>query len=104
MRIANERNSANEFGYTHVARWQFKMCVIRGNITLGAFKKDSVSLFLRAFGTDLSSMQLRMSQAHTTSGAKIRARMPHRRALREFAYKLEAIRGMRSGEQYVVLD
>lgn len=59
---------------------------------------------LSVSSSDLSSMQLRMSQAHTTSGAKIRARMPHRRALREFAYKLEAIRGMRSGEQYVVLD
>lgn len=76
-------------------------------LLLSGSKKISVSFFralLRAFGIDPSSMQLRTSQAHTTSGAKIRARMPHRRALREFAYKLEAIRGMRNGEQYVVLD
>lgn len=66
-------------------------------------KKDPVSFFLRVFDTDPSSMQLRASQA--TSGAKTRTRrVSHgEETLREFAYKLDAIRRMR-GEQYVVLN
>jgi len=78
------------------------MRVMRDNITLVVFKKDSVSLFLHVLSTHPSSMQFRTSRA--TSGAKTRMRIPHRRVLREFAYKLEAIRRMRNGKQYVVLD
>lgn len=43
----------NEYGYTRVTHWQFKVCVIRDNITLVVLKKDSVSLFLHVLSAPI---------------------------------------------------
>lgn len=84
---------------SRVTHRRSKACAVRGSITLVAFKKDPpVSLFLRALSAPILR---RCSYARREQHLALkpeRGCRAHRRALREFAYKLEAIRGMRGGE------